>query len=545
MIGCQRCRELEAERDALLGQLDELNKLTELQAADLDRYKKAAEAFAPNHPERVPPNQLQLAFERILEGVADLEQRSELMAAVGHDRGSSQQDDSKKKRKKTNGGRRNLNLENLPVEEIRIDPDDVVAAGAEGFVALGEEVSERIAFRPGMLLRLRIVRTKWMRKDPSQDSLQPITTAELPESVWPDFMADPSVIAQIIVAKYDDSLPLHRQELITARNGFAIPRSTQCGWLKEAHAYCARVADAMMADAVASAFCIATDATGAPVRGPGRSKRENWQMFVFIADGDHVVFRYAESGTAAAVASMLDGFCGYVLADAAKIFDSLFTKMGMTEVACWFHLRRYFYKAIGSDPQRAYEALSLISKLFKINRQCMKLAEPERTRERSKRAQPVLRTIDQWVEDNRDQADPRGPLDKAIGYYTNQRKALHRFRDEGRLRLDNNLSEQALRKLVVGRNNYGGFENETGLKWYAAFRTLIASCALHKLNPQDYLQKLLRLTPHWPVNRVLELAPKYWNSTLGKLSERQRVIIEPPWQRAWPTVATPRSTAAA
>ena len=134
-----------------------------------------------------------------------------------------------------------------------------------------------------------------------------------------------------------------------------------------------------------------------------------------------------------------------------------------------------------------------------------------------------------------DKVDPRGPLDAAMGYYLNQRSALRQFMKDGRLRLDNNRSEQALRHLVVGRANWTFFANEAGLSWYASFRSLIASSTLHGLNAQTYLEEILRLGPHWPVNRVLELAPRYWASTRAGLGDRHRAILRPPWEIARPS----------
>jgi hypothetical protein len=135
-----------------------------------------------------------------------------------------------------------------------------------------------------------------------------------------------------------------------------------------------------------------------------------------------------------------------------------------------------------------------------------------------------------WIELNRERVDPRGPLASGIGYYTNQREALHRFLDDGRIRLDNNWSEQQLRNLVLGLANWSFFANETGLRWYTTFRSLIASCALHRLNPEVYVEQLLRIVPHWPKHRVLELAPKYWLNTVAELEPRWRKILERPWE---------------
>jgi hypothetical protein len=145
---------------------------------------------------------------------------------------------------------------------------------------------------------------------------------------------------------------------------------------------------------------------------------------------------------------------------------------------------------------------------------------------RRKRAQP----LDDWVEVNREEVDSRGPLHAAIVYYTNQRDALHRFLTDGRIRLDNNPSEQALRNLVVGIANWVFFANETGIAWYTVLRSLIASAILHRLNPQIYLEQLLRLLPHWPKHRVLELSPKYWAQTIASLDDAQRATLARPWE---------------
>ena len=157
---------------------------------------------------------------------------------------------------------------------------------------------------------------------------------------------------------------------------------------------------------------------------------------------------------------------------------------------------------------------------------------PARTAARAAKATPVLALFDRWIERERHRVDPRAPLDTALGYYENQRDALHRFLEDGRVRIDNNLCEQQVRNLVLGRHNWMYFANERGLSWYATFRSLIASCELHHINAQMYIEQMLRLAPHWPVTRMLELAPKYWTQTLSRLDARQHAIITRPWELA-------------
>jgi transposase len=127
-----------------------------------------------------------------------------------------------------------------------------------------------------------------------------------------------------------------------------------------------------------------------------------------------------------------------------------------------------------------------------------------------------------------------------VTYFTNQEDALRRFLGDGRIPIHNNDSERELRALVIGLNNWLYFANETGLKWFTTYRSLIASCLLHKLNPEEYLEQMLRLAPHWPVTRVLELAPKYWRLTVAGLNERQRAILKRPMELESRTVASVR-----
>jgi transposase len=402
---------------------------------------------------------------------------------------------------------------------------------------VGQEVSSRVAYQHAGYLHVEVIRRKWVRDEPAAVfnemagvptlPLPPVLIGPLPDCVWPRYMADPSAIANIAVSKYGDVLPLHRQETISKREGFAIPRSTQCGWLGGGYKVVYRIVDAMFAEARAEALYIATDATGAPVKSEGGC--DSWHVFVFAAENGHIVFRYTEENTSQAISGMLHGYQGYVVADAATVFDILYRE-GMTESGCWYHTRKYVFKALETDPDRAYEAMAIIAKLFRIARECESIPMPERTKERAARAGPVLELFDRWVDANRERVDPKGPLDAAITYYDNQRTALRRFLDDGRLPIHNNTSERQLRNLAMGRHNYLYFANETGLKWYVTYRSLIASCMLHELNPHTYLEQVLRLAPHWPVTRMLELSPKYWTQTLARLDESQRRILTRPWE---------------
>lgn len=546
-------REVEAEREQLRRQLAEATKMMELQAADIERFRHAYQSVRPNHPERVPREQLQLAFEALVAMLGNECASNDTASASTADDDDPPENappgNTNKKKTRHEHGRRPLDECNLVTEEVEIIPDEVRAAGGKGFKQVGEERSSRVAFRPARYVRLLIRRLKFVRIDDVDEGADPaaasspVLVAPLPDSVWPNVMADPSAIAHVILSKYDDILPLHRQERISARDGFALPRSTQCGWLRQAHQVTYRIVDAMFLDAKAHAFCIATDATGAPIRAPDRC--QSWDTFVFLADRDHIVFRYVhQHATSDSIAKLLQGFRGHLLADAAPIYDALFADGSIIEHACWFHCRRYFYRALETDKDRAMGPLALIARLFQIDGACKTMPLAERTETRASRSRPILQMLDHWVDKHRDQVEPRGSLSAAIGYYENQRVALHRFLDDGRISIHNNLAEQQLRNLGQGRHNWTFFANENGLRWYTTFRSLIASCYLHQLNPREYLEEILRLAPHWSVHRMLELAPKFWADTRKKLDDHQRRIILPPWEISAVSESTRASEAA-
>jgi len=228
---------------------------------------------------------------------------------------------------------------------------------------------------------------------------------------------------------------------------------------------------------------------------------------------------------------MLEGFEGHLLSDASNIYNVLWD-LGVVAVACWAHVRRYFWKARLTEPELAYQALALIKGIFGIVRKAKRLPLAERTEYRRAHATPIVEALDGWVVDAKSKAEDGGRLQAALTYYANQREALGRFLTNGRLQADNNGAERELRALVKGRDNWHHFETSEGLNWYCVFRGLISSCKLHDINPYDYLEQMLRLSRHWPKESMLALSPKYWQSTLDRLDQRQRAIIEPPWRRA-------------
>jgi transposase len=333
-------------------------------------------------------------------------------------------------------------------------------------------------------------------------------------------MAGPGLLADTVVRRFADHLPMNRLEKIYAREGIHLPRSTVCGWHDRLTTLARPLTDAMWADAMASPYLCA-DATGVLVQAKEQCRRGHF--WVVIAPERHVLFRFSPSHDKAAVKAMLGGYEGYLVADAHAVYDHLYETGKVIEVGCWAHCRRYFFKAMTSEPERAREALAMIGQLFRIERELADKTSKQRKRERQKRSKPIIDAFFRWCEIQAETALDDTPLAKALRYAHNQREAFRRFLDDGRLPLHNNKSELELRREAVGRKNWLFVGNDDAGEVNATFVTLIASCQMHGLEPWSYLRDLLCVLPHWPRSRVLELAPAYWRETLEK-EEAQQIL---------------------
>jgi hypothetical protein len=313
------------------------------------------------------------------------------------------------------------------------------------------------------------------------------------------------------VRRWQDHLPLHRLESIYAREGVEIARSTLCRW-HEALAELARpVVEAMRIDARGQPY-LCTDATGVLVQAPERCRTGHF--WVLVAPGKHVLFEFSERHDGGAVDRLLAGYEGYLVADAHVVYDHLYRSGKVIEVGCWAHCRRYVFAARESDPERANWALERIRDLFLIDRAGTHLKRSERQRLREEKSRPIVEGFFAWCEQQRDRVLDGSPMADAIRYALNQRVALERFLEDGRLPLSNNISERHLRRQAIGRKNWLFVGSEDGARVNATFVSLLASCQMHGIEPWAYLRDLFCLLPSWSTKRVLELAPAYWTRTL-------------------------------
>jgi hypothetical protein len=246
-----------------------------------------------------------------------------------------------------------------------------------------------------------------------------------------------------------------------------------------------------------------------------------------VAPQKHVLFEYTRKHDGDAVDSILAGYHGYLVADAHVVYDHLYASGDVTEVNCWAHCRRYFFKAADSDPDRAIVALRLIGSLFKIERSLKSAPRKKKERVREKHSAPIVERFFSWCDDVWPELYEDTPIYDGVRYARNQREGLQRFLKDGRLPLDNNISERNLRREALGRKNWLFVGSDDGGHADAMFTSLLASCRLADVEPWAYLRDLFCLLPSWPRHRLLELAPVNWRATAEADEVRARLDANP------------------
>ncbi|MFT3926005.1 MAG: IS66 family transposase [Myxococcales bacterium] len=493
------------ERDEFKRERDEYRKLYELVSLELERTRRH---LFGRKAEAADAAQTQLAFLLATDPSATAD------AALANEGASS--GSSRGERPKAAPHGRNKIPDHLPTERIELVPPEVQRE-PEAFERIGEETRELIEWRSASHVRVIVVRPKFVRRGASTNSVLIAEPLSLPIERG---LAGPGLLAWVLVSKYCDHLPLHRLEGMLERYGVPVARSTLCGWVEAMHLLAAPVVSAMWDDALTSDY-IAVDATGVLVQAKERCRRGHF--WVLASDNGHVLFRYTKRHTKGHVRELLGGYRGYLQADAATVYDFLYLDESCVEVGCWAHCRRRFFDALSTDRERANTALGFIAKLYQIDRDTLELGAERRTHERAARAGPVLEAFFAWLDERELEVLPESPIGKAVGYAHNQRVALQRFLDDGRLRLDNNRSERELRREAVGRKKWLFVGSDDGAKWNATFVSLIASCQQHKLEPWAYLRDLFCLIPDWPQTRLLDLAPKHWRQTSEQPEVQRRL----------------------
>ena len=377
---------------------------------------------------------------------------------------------------------------------------------------IGWEISEKLEYRPGKLLVNVYKRPKYASPDSMASGHVGIITAPMPDHPIEKCKADVGLLSQIIVSKFADHLPLYRQDGIFEREGVSIPRATQTSWILQAYE-AIRPLGNILKQAVLESDVVFTDDSIIPllVKGNGRVKKARLWVYVRGGTGPPLtVFDFSRDRSKRRPLKFLNGYQGYVHADAYSGYDELFRKQEVIEVGCWVHARRKFDEATLSRPREATEIMARIGQLYQLEAACKEMEPEDRCKIRQDRARPIIDDIFMRLEELKPALLPSESLTKAIDYALNQREALVRYLEDGRLKPDNNTAENAIRPLALGRKNWLFAGSERGGRAAALFYSLVQSCKACEVNPWRYLDDMFRRIMSHPVNRLRELLPDQW-----------------------------------
>jgi len=372
---------------------------------------------------------------------------------------------------------------------------------------VGEETSERYEFIPAVMKVIEDVRLKY-----ACDCT--IKRADKPAQPIEKSTAGASVLAQVIVSKFADHLPLHRQEKIFERHGVEISRKTMGGWL----AQCGERLDVLYVAAKKVLFqskVIGTDDTGVKVLDPSLNFARTGRIWPYVGDVHHpvVVYDYTATRGRDGPAKFLEGYTGYLQADAYSVYDAFFKPArGLIEVGCMMHARRYFFKALDSDQQHMGPALHLIARLYSVEDRARGLSGEERLELRKRLSAPVVEKLYNYLLKIRDEVLPKSPAAKAVRYTLNQWDALTRFLKDGDLEIDNSATERANRDIAIGRGNWTFFGSDAGGETAAILMSFIAMCKRNSVEPFAWFRDVLSRIAMHPISRIDELLPHNWKA---------------------------------
>lgn len=411
---------------------------------------------------------------------------------------------------KKSHGRRPLapHLKRQRIEHDLAENEKHCAVCEQDLRPIGEESSERYEYLPAQMLVIEDVCKKYACQCT-------VHTATKPAQPIEKSVAGASLLTQVIVAKYADHLPLHRQAKMFRRFGIDLSDQTMCGWMAQCAALLEPLYDRLKAFVLESKV-VGTDDTPVKVLDRKLPQARKGRIWPYLGDREHTaaVYDYTATRERAGPEQFLKNYRGHLQADAYGAYDSFFTdpQREMTEVGCWAHARRHFYQAQDNDPSRTRTVLLLIAQLYQVEKLGRErgLRGEELRLLREHGARPVLEKIHAYLEEIREQVLPKSEAGQAVSYTLKNWTALERYCGDPDLSIDNNATERALRCFAVGRNNWMFFGSDRGGRTAAVLRSFITSCELLKIDPFAWFRDVLSRIADHPMTRLDELLPHRW-----------------------------------
>jgi len=373
----------------------------------------------------------------------------------------------------------------LPVEEVEIHPEGDLSQ----MVYIGKEITEELECEPARFYIKRYIRYKYAAKDKSA-----VAIAELPERVIDKGIPGPGLLAMILTGKYQDHLPLYRQKQIFARENIQIASSTIEGWTRQALEKLEPLYEQLVLQTKSQGY-LQVDETPIKVLDSdkkGATHQGYYWVYHAPLEGT-VLFDYSPSRCGIAAVPMLGTFKGYLQTDGYAVYEKYGKKKEVTHLACWAHARREFEKALDNDKARAEKVLLMIQQLYAVERRAKdgKL-DAEQTKEcRLSESLPIINELGKWIFEEIKSTLPKSQIGKAMAYVYARWDALSAYLYDGNLHIDNNLVENAIRPVALGRKNYLFAGSHEAAQRAAMIYSFFASCKKHEVNPFQWLKHTL------------------------------------------------------
>jgi transposase len=396
--------------------------------------------------------------------------------------------------------------DHLERKEILIDVE-----GKQGCREIGREVTEELEYQPGKLYVNQFIRPKYV----SADNMT-ILIAPMPDRPLPKAIAGPGLLAQIVIDKYVDHLPLHRQQQRFSREKINIPYSTISDWVTNTCKLITPLYDALQKEVLASSYLHADET---PIKVLDKDKKgETHRGYFWVYHNslqDMVLFDYQPSRGREGPSELLKNFQGHLQTDGYAAYNIFKEQKDVTLLHCMAHARRKFIEAEPNDTVRSRYALGQIQQLYAIERKATdeQLNELDVLKLRQQEALPILESLGKWMQQAYVEVLPKSAIGKALAYSIERWKQLMIYTTDGKLNIDNNPVERAIRPVAIGRKNYLFAGSHEAAQRSAMLYSLMGTCKLHGVNPFDWLKNVLEVLPSHPINKIQELLPYNWKHT--------------------------------
>jgi len=405
---------------------------------------------------------------------------------------------------------RNILPDHLPVELVTIEPPEDVT----GLKKIGEDTVDTLDYKPASMILRRYILPKYAAADGKG-----VIQGRMPERTIPKSIAEPGLLAHVLVQKFVYHMPFYRQiaqfkDLYKAE----FPKATLNDWF----AACCTLMDPLYAclrkKVLASDYLQADESPIQVQDEQQKGKTHQGYQWVYHAPLlGLVLFEYQKGRGKNGPKEILKHFRGYLQTDGYEVYDSLAQDQeGITLAGCMAHARRYFFKAKDSDATRAETALNYFGQLYEVERHIRQTGlDADQTRSyRQEHSKAVVETLFGWAEKEYDRTTPKSPMGKAIYYLLQRKEKLSQYLEDGRLEIDNNLVENSIRPLALGRKNYLFAGSHDAAQRIAMMYSFFGSCKKQEINPYAWLKAVLERLPQHPVNRLEELLPGQWAKEL-------------------------------